>query len=160
MPVRSMSSSPLKAVYTVTETANGCGLSRARFYELIHSGVMPYPCYDPRTHKPLYPAELHDLCVRVRQTNVGMDGRYVMFYTRRHDPEPAAHQPRRAPRRATASDNRMGEIVEQLRALGVTAPESRITEAVATCYPAGLPEGQFEAALRTIFLHLRRLNVA
>jgi hypothetical protein len=155
MSSRPQFDSPLRAVYSVTDTARACGLSRARFYELIKDGIMPHPVYEITTRRPLYPAELHDLCLRVRKTYVGIDGQYVLFYERRPN-EPAPSQPTRATTRSCKSNAEMNEIIEHLRALGVVASDAKIAAAVALCYPNGIPHGDFETAIRSVFLHLRR----
>ena len=70
---------PRKAVYSVTEVAALCGISRARFYDLVRNGVMPFPLYCLRTRRPFYPSDVASLCVRVRESNVGIDGGYELF---------------------------------------------------------------------------------
>ena len=75
-----------RAAYSVVETAKLCRLSRARFYDLIGSGAVPPPVYSITTRRPLYTAELAARCIEVRETNIGIDGRYVLFYDRRLPP--------------------------------------------------------------------------
>src|SRR5207237_1482345 len=83
MPARPQPDSTLKAAISVSEMAARCQLSRGRFHELVRAGVMPYPQYDLRTRRPLYTRDLQDACMNVRATNVGIDGRYVVFYASR-----------------------------------------------------------------------------
>lgn len=147
-----------RAAYSVVQTAKLCSLSRARFYDLINCGAMPPPVYDLRTRRPLYTAELAAACVEVRETNVGIDGRYVMFYERR-TPTPVVPPPpttQQARRRQPAPDPLMQEMVEALRVMGVTAQQEQIGEAVGRRCPDGLTEPSFERDLLGLYGDLRR----
>ena len=151
-----------KAACSVSEMAGRCELSRARFYELVKAGVFPQPCHDVQSRRPLYPQELQELCLRIRQTNTGFDGRYVIFNNRRSTVGTPAAQIRKSkpPKPAPPIEKELTELIGGLRTLGVTTPDVQITEAVGACYPDGLPEDQVETAIRTIFRHLRRSNAA
>ena len=147
-----------RAAYSVVETAKLCRLSRARFYDLINSGAVPPPVYSITTRRPLYTAELAARCIEVRETNIGIDGRYVMFYERR-TPTPVVPPPpttQQARRRQPAPDPLMQEMVEALRAMGVTAQQDQIAEAVGRRCPDGLTELSFERDLLGLYGDLRR----
>jgi hypothetical protein len=148
---------PRKAAYSVAETAAMCGISRSRFYDYIESGIVPPPCYLLRTRRPYYPADLAALCVRVRETSVGFDGHFVMFYDRRpksRTPVPATGQSRND-RKTAATDPLTQEMVETLRAMGVRAGEVEMVDVIRTLCPAGVAETTFETDLRAIFDALR-----
>ena len=149
-----------KAVYSVAETAEMCGISRARFYDLMRAGVMPSPVYCIRTRRPMFTADLAALCLRVRETNIGMDGRYVIFYTRR--PEPSAPTPAPASRVRAAqrqqvpeADPLVREMIEALRAMGVQLTEGELVVAITRQCPTGVRDETFEADLRAVFDRLR-----
>ena len=151
---------PRKAAYSVAETAALCGISRARFYDHIRSGVMPPPVYCVRTRRPLYLADLAALCVRVRETNVGWDGRYVLFYDRQPLPAPlakpsAASSDRNGRKAAPVPDPLTQEMVETLRAMGMGAGDGDVLAAIGRQCPAGVSEATFEADLRAVFDALR-----
>lgn len=135
-----------RAAYSVVEVAKLCGLSRARFYDLIADGVVPPPVYDLRTRRPMYTAELAARCVEVRETNIGIDGRYVMFNERRTPrpiPAPAGSSaPTR--RREQALDALTQEMVDTLRATGVQKTEAEIVDAIRRRCPQGLTDERFE----------------
>lgn len=151
-----------RAAYSVAEVARLCKLSRARFYELVAAGVMPPPVYALRTRRPLYTAELAACCVEVRETGVGMDDRFVLFY------EPRA--PRAMPltaipsasarRRQPVLDPLAQEMVETLRATGVQKPEAEIVEAIRRRCPQGLTEQRFEIDLVLLRADLNRPSSA
>lgn len=146
----------------MSEMAFRCGLSRARFYDLIKSGVMPPPCHDMRTRRPLYPSDLQEMCLQIRRTNTAFDGTYVLFNNRRSPtPKPAGRpQLLRPSVLAPVVDVHFAELADGLRALGITAADEKIKTAAAMCYPGGLPERELDAAMSTIFRHLRRTNAA
>src|SRR5687768_18259303 len=117
-----LSDSRLKAACSVSELAQRCGLSRARWYELVKDGVMPQPVYCVRTRRPLYPRELQELAINLRMTNTALDGRYVIYYSRRETPlsSPAQSTSSRPTRRgasAPAPDGKIAEVIESLRSL-------------------------------------------
>lgn len=149
-----------KAAYSVAETAALCGVSRSRFYELIQSGAMPPPVHCIRTRRPLYTADLAALCVRVRETNVGFHGGFVLFYDRRfkaETPMPVAGQPRTG-RKAAAPDPLTQEMVETLKVMGVRSGEAEMLAAVHRQCPSGVTEDTFETDLRAVFDALRSLD--
>ena len=162
MPTPRPAPSPRKAAHSVTEVARLCGMSRARFYDLIRGGVMPHPVYSTRTRRPLYTADLAALAVRVKETNVGIDGGYVIFYARRTEqastaPVKGASTSRHVP--PEPPEPLVKEMVEALRAMGVRACEEELTAAVARQCPLGPREETFEFDLRAIFDHLRCRDV-
>ena len=59
------------------------GLSRQRFHQLMKQGVFPPPVYDIHTRRPHYTEEMQNVCLSVREKNVGINGRVVLFYSRR-----------------------------------------------------------------------------
>jgi hypothetical protein len=151
-----------KAACSVSEMACRCDLSRARFYELIKSGVIPPPCYDLRTRRPLYPTEVQDLCLHIRSTNTALDGSYFLFNTRRTTTTVPLSKTLRSKSRdiASSSDSHLRELIDGLRDLGITALDFQIKTAVEECYPYGLGQNAQDIALRTIFRKLRREDAA
>ena len=149
-----------KAVYSVAETAELCRISRARFYDLMKAGVMPTPVYCIRTRRPMFTADLAALCLRVRETNIGMDGRYVIFYTRRSEPPAPTHAPTsrcRASQRQSMpeADPLVREMIEALRAMGVQATDGELVTAIHRQCPTGVRDETFEGDLRAVFDRLR-----
>jgi hypothetical protein len=147
---------PRRAAYSVTETAKLCGLSRARFYDLIRDGVMPWPTYCLFTRKPMYLADAAALCVRVRETNTGIDGRYVIFYARReHAPGSPVPSAARSAQRPAPIDPLTQEMVETLRAMGVRQGQAEVVAAINARCLGGVTEASFETDLRAVFDRLR-----
>ena len=146
-----------RAAYSVVEVARLCRLSRARFYDLIHGGVMPPPVYSIDTRRPLYTAELAAWCVEVRETNIGVDGGYVLFHERRASSPPAVANPSTtAPRRQQPIDAITQEMIDSLRSMGITCPQEQVVTAIRHRCPQGLTEASFERDLLGLYGDLRR----
>src|SRR5947207_1020675 len=72
----------LRAVVSVTMMAETVGLSRSRFYDYVRRGVFPCPLYSLATKRPFYTAEAQQVIHEVRQTGIGANGEFVLFYER------------------------------------------------------------------------------
>ena len=153
MPARRPADFSARAAISVSEMAARCQLSRGRFHELIRAGVMPWPLYDLRTRRPLYTLELQLICKEIRETNIGIDGRYIIFYA-----------PRTGERVSTARGTRQpsgdhADLLDGLRSLGMeSVTHSQIRGALDACYPSGYSQIDEGERLRTVWQHLRRTN--
>jgi hypothetical protein len=95
--------------------------------------------------------EHQQLALAVRETGIGWDDRYVVFYVRR---APAPMVSNLKPKKV----ERNGEILEGLRALGMaSATDDQVTAAVAELYPKGTAGIDPGVVLRAIWTHMRRL---
>lgn len=147
------------SVVSLSAMATLCKLSRSRFYQLIEDGIMPPPAYDLHTRRPLYPQELQQICLQVRNTNIGINGRYILFYG---DTQlSAGTSPRKVSRRAKATNGSFAALKEGLVALGLNnLSDQKIKDTLKAAYPngtTGVDEGEI---LRTVFRVLRRQNTA
>jgi len=144
-----------KAVVSVAEMARMVGLSRARFYQLVGT-TFPWPLYDVASRRPFYNEELQSVCLEVRRRNCGIDGKPVLFYSRRPATAPPLRRPKKA---AAAKDGKHADLIDGLKGLGLVAVTvAQVAEAVKELYPNGasdVPQGEM---LRAVFLHLRRRN--
>lgn len=148
-----------KAAVSVSEMATMCGLSRARFYQLMNAGAFPPPVYCVSTRRPIYVEELQETCLKVRRRNCGIDGRAILFYARRlPTAAPPITRPAKPKSVCTPKDNRLEEIVGGLAGLGLTVTADEAKAAVAHLYPDGTAEGEIGAVIRTVFVHLHRRN--
>jgi len=142
-----------KAVVSVAEMARMCGLSRARFYQLVQTGVFPPPLYSIETRRPLFTEEMQEVCLEVRRRNCGINGRPVMFYARRFGSS-AIPKPKRTP---TAKPQQHTELIDGLKALGlVTVTAAQVEAALSKCFSSGTGSLDEATVLRTVFLHLKR----
>ena len=124
-----------KAVVTVSEMARMVGLSRARFYQLIGS-TFPFPVYSVATRRPIYVEELQRICLEVRRRNCGIDGKPILFYSRRSTGAPMVAKPKKEQPRPV--DDRLAGLIEGVRSLGLTsATRQQVETAINQLYPNG-----------------------
>jgi predicted DNA-binding transcriptional regulator AlpA len=147
--------SPQKAVVTVSEMAHMCNLSRARFYELMNKGVFPAPVYLVTNHRPVYDAELQEVCLDVRRRGVGVNGQAVLFYNRKKLPERTPKSPRNGKQKSSTNGNHV-DLLNGLRALGLTATDQQVESAIGELFPAGIDGIDEGELMREVFLHLRQ----
>jgi hypothetical protein len=154
-----------KAVVSVSEMARMCGLSRIRFYDLIEQRIMPSPCYDPRTKRPIYTKNLQRQCLDIKRTNVGIEGQFIIFYQRRSADErsPAISRSRRLTTAASApgGPQRHTQLIAQLASLGLPGvTDAQVDTGFQVCFPSGhdgVDEGE---VLRTLWRYLRQASAA
>jgi hypothetical protein len=143
-----------KAVVSVAEMARLVSLSRQRFYQLMGT-TFPYPLYHTATRRPFYPADLQQVCLDVRRTNCGIDGRPVLFYATGHRPRV---QRQVGKQKQPAKKKQHAGLMDGLTALGLVVPEKQVAEAVKHVFPDGV-EGKDQAeVLKAVFLFLKRQN--
>ena len=149
---------PVKMIVSKTEMARMVGLSVARFFQLVGT-TFPYPQYDLRTRRPFYPPELQEVCLEVRRRNCGVDGKPIMFYSRRLQTTPTA---KRTPKPASkkANGDNYGPLTEGLKSLGLVVAPAQVAAAVKELYPNGVADMAQGEVLRAVFLHIKRNNTA
>jgi hypothetical protein len=143
-----------KSVVSITDMSKMVGLSRQRFGQLVRQGVFPPADRDETSARPFYNAEKQQQCLLVRQTNTGINGQPLLFYSRRRDTGT-----KRASGK-TASPKANTTIIHQLAELGVTVNMKEVETATATLFPAGTISVAPETVLKSLFLHFRRKNKA
>lgn len=142
-----------KAAVTVSEMARMCSLSRSRFYQLIGS-ALPEPRRDDRG-RPYYDAEQQQVCLEVRRRNCGIDGRPILFYAPRHTTTSTVN--RHKPKPPQIHDQRHIEIVEGVRALGLTmVTTGEVDAAIKQLFPSGTGGVDPGEVIRSVFLLIKR----
>lgn len=156
MPVNNSTNQRLKAVVSVSEMARLIGLSRARFYDLVWDGVFLPPIYSLRTRRPYYTTRMQEQNLAVRQSNIGVDGEYVMFYEQSAESSSRTTTRRLGHRRSTSSTSgHMDDLCRRLITLGLTTTTEQVQRAVLECYPNGTDSEDESEVLRTVYRHLR-----
>ncbi len=143
-------------ILSVAGMARLVGLSRQRFHQLMTEGVFPPPVYDLRTRRPHYTAEMQTVCLTVRERNVGVNGRVVLFYARR---PPSVTQAKSKTQGSASSRKppRHSGLIEGLKGLGLaTVTESDLTSALQKLYPSGTADVGEAEVLRSVFVTLMR----
>jgi hypothetical protein len=146
-----------KVVVSISEMARMVGLSRSRFHQLIGT-TFPWPLYAVSNRRPFYDEELQKCCLEVRHRNCGIDGKPVLFYSRR--PVTTVHV-RRPNKAKLPKDNPYDDLIDGLKGLGLaTVTVADVAQAVKQLYPQGMPKAAEGEVLRAVFLHLRRQNTS
>ena len=149
MTVNSSQPKRLKCVVSVSEMARMVGLSRARFYDLVRRGVFHHPVYSLANRRPLYLADQQEANLTARETGIGVNGEYVLFYERRPQQSDAGPHQAEHPR-----------LAESLKSLGVQPSAAQLQAALKACFPQGTGEVGESEVLRAVFRHLKRKGAA
>ncbi len=151
----------LKEVVTVSEMARMCGLSRARYYQLAKEGIFPTPSRNPQTGRPYYDRKQQELCLLIRRTNKGANGRVVLFYGRRLETVPRLPSKRQRVIRKNPNVTPVGispvlvELRSGLTQLGMSdVSMDQIRNALATALPDGLDGRDEGEVLQAVFTQL------
>jgi hypothetical protein len=144
-----------KAAVSVTEMARAVGLSRARFYQLVRRGTFPPPDSEPVTGRPCYFEDGQRRCLEVRRRNCGIDGKPILFYSRRRDFGAGKRKPPKPKLEQVGKD--VASLVDGLNALGLTTATAAQVEQVARdLYPQGTAGIDQGVVLKAVFLEIRR----
>ena len=157
-----------KEIVSVSEMARTLGFSRARFYQLMHEGVLPKPTKTAEGSRPFFNREQQEQCIGVRRTNRGVNGQAILFYAMRSPRTPQQHSRTRrrgrprppAPRSsASSNDTTITELRHSLSQLGlINVTEQRIRIALVETYPDGHAGVESAELLRSVFGQLNRRN--
>ncbi len=144
-----------KAAVTVAEMARMVGLSRARFYQLMGEGVFPQPVYNVSTRRPIFVEDAQKVCLEVRRRNCGVNGRPVLFYSKRGGSPTTPTRKRRTAK--TNTNKQHAVIVDAVRSLGlVSATADQVGAAIKSLFPGGTQEVAEPELIRAVFVHLQR----
>lgn len=141
------------------------GISTQRLYQLIAGGYCPPPVYSIQTKRPLYTPELQQVCLDVKRRNFGINGKVIMFYSKRTiSPAPSVKSvdtpvptkktkaSRGSTRSQPGSDQASTEYVELLRELGIEVSGKQVSVALKNLFPDEIPDqGEVVKALCRTF---------
>ena len=139
----------MKPIISVTEMAKMLNLSRARFYQLLEQGIFPQPIYDIRTHRPMYDSKLQMACLQVRETGIGVDGSFMLFYSPRKKERQSKN-----PKRFTKTNSLHKEFTETLASMGLDCSAKDVSSALSELYPEGVGEMDHGVVIRDLFRFL------
>jgi hypothetical protein len=151
-----------KSAVSVTEMARMVGLSRARFYQLVKAGTFPTPDVEPNTGRPFFSEEKQRICLEVRRRNCGINGRAILFYSRRRDFGQTVqltgnHKAKASARPARPkATSQYADLIDGLAALNVPATAAQVEQVVKELYPSGTDGIDQGEVLKAVFLRLRR----
>ena len=156
MTVDNASNSCRKSAVSVLEMARIMGLSRSRFYQLMGSGKIPAPVYNPKTRRPFYDQTLQKICLKIKQTGIAYDNTIIMFNTARQTTQKRPQKPDVTQTIESPTDNKYSDIVEALAEMGVRTNVEAVGKAIKQIYPNGQDDVDEGVMLRDLFRHLRK----
>jgi len=128
-----------------------CSLSRSRWYEMVEAGIFPEPVRLPSTKRPIYDQELIAKCLEIRATGVGLSG--PVLFNRKS--ETHAKKNGKKLERKSPADPHIEEIVDSVKALGITTSQDLVREALSNLFPNGITGTAQGDVIRQVFLHLQ-----
>ena len=146
-----------KSAVSVTEMARMVGLSRARFYQLVRTGTFPVADQDTMTQRPFFTEEKQRQILEARRRNCGVNGKAILFYSRRRDFGSVKVQ---RPAKPQTKSNQFTELLDGLNALGVNATVAQVEPMLKDLFPQGTDGMDQGELIRAVFLSIRRQNSA
>jgi hypothetical protein len=148
-----------------TTMARLMGTSRTRLYQLMADEVILRPVYLIANRRPVYTKEMAVRNLKVKQKNVGVNGRVIMFYSSRPKysaslkPKAEPKKNRREEECVSSQKGRHDDLIEALEALGIEniKPE-QIDSAIRICFPDGTNDVSEDEILRAVFRHCKCQN--
>ena len=136
-----------KQIVSITEIAQMLQLSRARFYQLLEQGFFPKPKYDERSKRPYYDLALQQKCLECRQSGIGIDGSFMLFYSPRKNGTASHIRKKRV-------DPVMKEIAETLQEMGLETTIEQVQQGLIEIYPDGTNDIEQGVVIRELFRYL------
>lgn len=152
------------AFVSISQMARLIGLSRSRFHQLLKEGVFPQPANSKDSNgRRYYDEDAQAICLRVRRSHVGINGKPILFYAKRCAGSINKSQPKRAktPRRASEPPTTApsDDLLDGLRQLGLGAVSpSRLSAALEVCCPPGTDRPPHDEILVRVFRYLSSQN--
>ena len=136
-----------KQIFSITDMAMNCNLSRARFYQLLQSGFFPKPLHDDRSKRPYYNQDLQQKCLECRQSGIGIDRSLMLFYSPRK---------KETKMRTKKVDPQIKELAETLGSMGLEVSSKEIAWVVKELYPLGTEDEEEGVVVREVFRYLKQ----
>lgn len=147
-----------KAAVSVTEMASMVGLSRARLYQLIKKGTFPAADQDPLSKRPCFFQEKQRQILEARRRNCGVDGKPILFYSRRSDAGQKRTTTRPTIGKVKEVVQKYMDLIDGLAALNVTATVAQVKPLVKELFPSGTDGVDTGEVIRAVFLRIQRQN--
>lgn len=142
---------PLKAVVSVAQMCRLLRMSRSQYYVHAKKGTFHTPLRLASNDRPYFTASMVEDNLRARETGVGVNGEYVIFYER----QTATTKPG-----AKKTKVDYAPLLEGVRRLGIAdVTTEQIAVALEACFPKGTGGEDETDVLRAVFRHLKRSGV-
>ena len=145
-----------KSAVSVTEMARMVGLSRARFYQLVKKGTFPPADQDSASHRPCYLEKKQRQILEARRRNCGVDGKPILFYSRRRDlgqTKKVVSRPAKSPK-----ENQYAELIDQLAQVKIAVTAAEVEPVVKEMFPEGTVGIDPGEVFLAVFKCLQRRN--
>ena len=140
-----------KPIVSITEMVKMLQLSRARFYQLLELGFFPKPLKDDRSKRPYYDAALQKKILEARQSGIGVDGSFMLFYSPR-----VKKENRPFIKKKKYGDPVTQELADTLNSMGVETAFKEVQKALDKLYPDGTDGVEQGLVIRELFRHLKK----
>lgn len=139
----------IRSAMSVSSLCRLLNMSRSQFYLHVSRGTFHAPLRLTTTGRPYFTASMAEEILNVRETGIGVNGEYVLFYERRDEkPKPSKKMP--TPNHA--------ELIESLEQLGLRdLSNEKVEAALASTFPGGVSGEEPGIVLRRVFVTLKRL---
>ncbi len=142
--------SNLKPIISISEACQMMKLSRARFYQLLDQGIFPPPIYQLKTKRPFYNTELQQKLQEIRETGLGANGEYILFYS----PRTKSTKPRKT-KTLDSTVLMFKEFADALADMGQNCTPKEVGSAIAELYPNGIENEDEGLVIRELFRFLK-----
>jgi hypothetical protein len=147
----------------ISTMAKHLNISRSRLYQLIDQRVLLQPVYLLSNKRPVYTREMAVRNIEVKNSNVGINQKIVMFYSARTPT--VKSKPKKIVKRSTVqkviSSDKHTDMIDALESLGLeNITSSQIGTAINKCFPNGTGTGNIsdDDILTSVFRHLKCRN--
>lgn len=139
-----------RAAISVAQMCKLIGMSRSQFHSHVRRGTFHPPLYLIENKRPFYTASMAEENLTTRQTGIGVNGQFVLFYERRL---PGQTKPRQGDRAKPGHAKLLGS----LRSLGLeTVSPEQVQAALSAFFPSGTNGHDETEVLRAVFRHMKR----
>lgn len=139
-----------KPIVSISEVCEMVGLSRARYYQLIESGFFPKPLQDERSKRPYYDLELQKKILECRQSGIGANGSFMLFYSPRKNGTTTSSQKKQK------VDPIVKELTETLEGMGLETTVEQVQQGLAEIYPDGTKTVEQGVVIRELFRFIKQ----
>jgi hypothetical protein len=152
MSVEMTDDKPAKAAVSVTQMCRLLKMSRSQFTVHSRRGIFHSPMHLASNNRPYFTASMVEDNLRARQTGIGVNGEYVLFYER----SPTT------PKVENKIESRVESthLLDGLKASGLkTVTRDQVEAALMSCFPNGTADQNENTVLTVVFRHLKRSGV-
>jgi hypothetical protein len=140
-----------KPIVSIREICEMLQMSRSRYYQLVDSGFFPKPLIDERSSRPYFDAALQKKILEARQTGIGVDGSYMLFYSPRQKKESRSFL-----KKTKRADPVSEELTDILNSMGLETAFEEVQKALDELYPDGTEGIDQGLVTRELYRHFKQ----